>query len=315
LTHESPLSKPFFIVANPEHLFALAAKMQLDVPIEPIASAPHASVVFARALPVLPQSTKVIGTLGHPDIEDAPATIASIATCVELVKTGQASAIVTNPIAKKVLYGAGFAHPGHTEFLGELTKRYFNVEARPVMMLWSPLLAVVPATIHIPLIEVAHRLTRSLIIETGLIVARDLKTKFGINSPRLAFAGLNPHAGEGGDMGREEIEIIAPALAELKAAGLTVTGPHPADTLFHAAARKKYDVVIAMYHDQALIPIKTLAFDSAVNVTLGLPFIRTSPDHGTAFDIAEKFTANPASLIAALQLAAQMQQPPKCPAQ
>jgi 4-hydroxythreonine-4-phosphate dehydrogenase len=170
------------------------------------------------------------------------------------------------------------------------------------MMLWSQELAVVPATIHIPLAEVPKALSRELIVETGRIVARDLKQRFGIAAPRLAFTGVNPHAGEGGDMGREEIDIIKPALAKL-ARDIAVSGPHPADTLFHAEARKHYDTVIAMYHDQALIPIKTLAFDQAVNVTLGLPFVRTSPDHGTAFDIAGKGIARPASLLAALELA------------
>jgi 4-hydroxythreonine-4-phosphate dehydrogenase len=306
-THAQSSSERFFVVANPDHLAALAVDMKLDVPVEPVASAAQASASFARALPVWPQTARVIGELGRPDVADAPATIASIETAVELVKAGQASAVVTNPIAKEVLYRAGFAHAGHTEFLSELARHIFNIDARPVMMLWSPQLAVVPTTIHIPLAQVVQKLNSALIIETAHIVARDLRTRFGVLTPRLAFTGLNPHAGEGGDMGSEEIEIITPALEALKTAGLDVSGPHPADTLFHPAARKTYDVVIAMYHDQALIPIKTIAFDSAVNVTLGLPFIRTSPDHGTAFDIAEKFIANPASLIAALELAGKMQ--------
>ena len=203
-----------------------------------------------------------------------------------MVAEGSASAVVTNPIAKEVLYDAGFRHPGHTEFLGELALRHFGQAVHPVMMLWSPQLAVVPATIHIPLAQVPSRLTRELLVETAQIVVKDMRQRFGIAAPRLVFCGLNPHAGEGGSIGREEIETIAPAIAELRRDGLNVSGPFPADTLFHAAARARYDVVIAMYHDQALIPIKTLAFDSAVNVTLGLPFVRTSPDHGTAFDIA-----------------------------
>jgi 4-hydroxythreonine-4-phosphate dehydrogenase len=174
------------------------------------------------------------------------------------------------------------------------------------MMLWSPDLAVVPATIHIPLANVPAKLTHELLVETGRIVAKDMVQRFGITAPRLAFCGLNPHAGEGGSIGREEIDVIAPALAQLRREGLHVSGPLPADTLFHAGARGRYDAVIAMYHDQALIPIKTIAFDSAVNVTLGLPFVRTSPDHGTAFDIAGQNKANPASLIAALNLAARL---------
>ncbi len=246
----------------------------------------------------------VKGEPGAPDPADAAATIASIETCVALVETGEAAAIVTNPIAKEILYRAGFAHPGHTEFLGALAERRHGGKLHPVMLLWSPELAVVPATIHIALKDVAARLTRELLVRTGLTVAHDFRARFGLAEPRLAFTGLNPHAGEGGAMGREEIEIITPALAELKGAGIAVSGPHPADTLFHAAARKRYDVVIAMYHDQALIPVKTLAFAHAVNTTLGLPFVRTSPDHGTAFDIAGEGKADPTSLIAALRLAA-----------
>jgi 4-hydroxythreonine-4-phosphate dehydrogenase len=174
------------------------------------------------------------------------------------------------------------------------------------MLLWSPTLAVVPATIHVPIASVPRLVTRSLIVETVRIVARDMRGRFGIARPRIAVSGLNPHAGEGGDIGREDIDVIMPALDALRAEGLAVTGPHPADTLFHAAARARYDVVVTMYHDQALIPIKTLAFDTAVNVTLGLPFVRTSPDHGTAFDIAGRGIADPSSLIAALGLAARL---------
>ena len=218
---------------------------------------------------------------------------------------GAARAVVTNPIAKRTLYEAGFRHPGHTEFLGELAKG-FGGAREPVMMIWSEKLAVVPITIHIALSEVPLRLTRELIVRTAQIVDADLRARFGVRVPRLAFAGLNPHAGEGGAMGREEIEILAPAIAELAAAGLDVAGPLPADTMFHARAREKYDVALTMYHDQGLIPAKTLAFDDGVNVTLGLPFIRTSPDHGTAFDIAGKGVANPSSFIAAMRLAARL---------
>lgn len=303
--HDDPEAAPFLIAAEPDFLSALAKELRLEVPVESVEPG-AAEDVFRRALPVVALPYAVAGEAGAPDPEDAAATIASIETCVSLVYSGEAAAIVTNPIAKEVLYRAGFPHPGHTEFLAELALRFFDVTMRPVMLLWSPQLAVVPATIHVPLARVPSLLTPSLLVETGLVVAHDLKQRFGIERPRLAFAGLNPHAGEGGAMGGEESEIIAPALAELARSGVAVSGPHPADTLFHAAARRLYDVAIAMYHDQALIPIKTLAFESAVNVTLGLPFIRTSPDHGTAFDIAGKGIADPSSLIAALKLAGRL---------
>ena len=225
---------------------------------------------------------------------------------VELAARGEASAVVTLPVSKEVLHKVGYPHPGQTEFMGELAGRLFGVAGRPVMLLWSPALAVVPTTIHVPLAGVPRLITQDLIVATARIVATDMTRRFGLAEPRIAVTGLNPHAGEGGDIGREEIEVIAPALERLRAEGLSITGPHPADTLFHAAARARYDVVLTMYHDQALIPIKTLAFDSAVNVTLGLPFVRTSPDHGTAFDIAGKGIADPASLVAALTLAGRL---------
>jgi 4-hydroxythreonine-4-phosphate dehydrogenase len=232
------------------------------------------------------------------------------------VAEGEAAAVVTNPVSKEILHRAGFKHPGQTEFMGELAQRLFGASGSPVMLLWSPTLAVVPATIHVPLASVPGLVTESLILDTVRIVARDFTTRFGIARPRIAVTGLNPHAGEGGDMGREEIDIIAPALARLAGEGYAVSGPHPADTLFHAAARARYDVAVTMYHDQALIPIKTLAFDSAVNVTLGLPFIRTSPDHGTAYDIAGQGVADASSLIAALGLAGRLsgQDRAACPA-
>jgi 4-hydroxythreonine-4-phosphate dehydrogenase len=211
---------------------------------------------------------------------------------------------VTNPIAKSVLYAAGFAHPGHTEFLAALGERHApGRRFHPVMMLAAPELRIVPLTVHIPLAEVPRAISRGLIFETVRTTWDALRRDFAIAQPRIAVTGLNPHAGEGGAIGAEERQVIAPAILELQSEGLTVTGPHPADTLFHAAARRGYDAVIAMYHDQALIPVKTLAFDTAVNVTLGLPFVRTSPDHGTAFDIAGQGRASPESLIAALKLA------------
>jgi len=222
------------------------------------------------------------------------------------VLAGRAAAVVTNPVAKNVLYGSGFAEPGHTEFLAKLAQQATGKPVRPVMMLWSPELAVVPVTIHLPLKEVPGRLTADLIVETGRIVARDLAVKFGVERPRLAIAGLNPHAGEEGALGEEDRTVVTPAVARLAAEGIDVRGPMPADTMFNERARASYDAALCMYHDQALIPIKTLAFDHAVNVTLGLPFIRTSPDHGTAFDIAGSGRANPSSLIAALRLAARL---------
>jgi len=243
---------------------------------------------------------------GQPDRSSAPAAIAAIRRAVADVAAGAAAAIVTNPVAKNVLYRSGFAEPGHTEFLAKLSEEVTGVPVHPVMMLWSPELAVVPVTIHLPLREIVARLTADLVAATGRIVARDLRERFGIARPRLAVAGLNPHAGEEGALGDEDLTVVRPAVERLKAEGIDARGPLPADTLFHQAARASYDAVLAMYHDQALIPIKTLAFDHAVNVTLGLPFVRTSPDHGTAFDIAGTGRADPGSLIAALALAARL---------
>ena len=220
------------------------------------------------------------------------------------MRTGRASAVVTNPIAKSALYKAGFEFPGHTEYLAALAERFAPGPHRAVMMLAGPDLRTVPVTIHIPLAEVPKRLTTELIVATGRIVARDLARRFGIAAPRIAVCGLNPHAGEDGAIGREDIEVVPPAVAALRAEGIDAFGPLPADTLFHAAARARFDAALGMYHDQALIPIKTLAFDEGVNVTLGLPFVRTSPDHGTAFEIAGTGRARPDSLVAALRLAA-----------
>jgi 4-hydroxythreonine-4-phosphate dehydrogenase len=296
---------PFFVLADPTHLARVAQALSIDVAIE--AAPPARAVeVFARALPVVPLGVTARGPFGQSDAADAAATILSIERAVDSVVKGEARAVVTNPIAKSVLYAAGFAHPGHTEFLAELARRHFGRDFRSVMMLWAEELAVVPITIHIPLAEAPKRLTRELIVETGEIVARDLRARFGVAHPRLAFAGLNPHAGEDGALGREEIETIAPAIEMLRAMGIDAHGPFPADTMFHAAARKGYDVALCPTHDQALIPIKTLAFDRGVNVTLGLPFVRTSPDHGTAFDIAGKGVADATSLIEAIKLAARM---------
>jgi 4-hydroxythreonine-4-phosphate dehydrogenase len=298
------IDAPFFLIADPVALRELARRLALAVPLV-VAEPSRAPEIFDQALPVAPLEAPAAAIPGKPDSAFARATIESIERAVGYVRTGEASAIVTNPIAKHVLYDAGFAFPGHTEFLGALAQQWGG-RAQPVMMLWSRELSVVPVTIHIPLADAPHALTRELIVSTARIVAADLRDRFGIARPRLAFAGLNPHAGESGAMGREEIETIGPAIAQLRAEGLDATGPHPADTMFHAAARARYDVALTMYHDQGLIPIKTLAFDTGVNVTLGLPFIRTSPDHGTAFDIAGKGLANPVSLIEAARLAARL---------
>jgi 4-hydroxythreonine-4-phosphate dehydrogenase len=295
------LTAPFFALADPKALVAMARRLGLDVPIAEVAPA-EAAAAFPRALPVVALNAPGDARPGEPDAAFAAATIESIERAVGYVRAGEASAVVTNPIAKATLYAAGFKFPGHTEYLGALAERW-GAPAQPVMMIWSPLLAVVPVTIHVALSEVPRLLTRELVVSTARIVARDMASRFGLARPRLALAGLNPHAGESGAMGREEIETIAPAVAELSAEGLDIVGPLPADTMFHAAARARYDVALTMYHDQGLIPAKTLAFDTGVNVTLGLPFVRTSPDHGTAFDIAGKGLASPRSLIEALRLA------------
>ena len=264
-----------------------------------------ANDAFAHALPVVATGQAASAPPGHPDDSSAGAALASIRQAVKDVMDGRASAVVTNPIAKNVLYRAGFRHPGHTEYLAELAQAK-NSTPQPVMMLWSPTLAVVPVTIHVSLREALAQLSSELIAATARIVVAGLKSYFGIAHPRLVVSGLNPHAGEDGSLGSEDKTIVAPAVDLLRREGLDVRGPLPADTMFHDAARQSYDCAICMYHDQALIPIKTLAFDDAVNVTLGLPFIRTSPDHGTAFDIAGTDKPNPSSLIAALRLAARM---------
>jgi 4-hydroxythreonine-4-phosphate dehydrogenase len=239
---------------------------------------------------------------GAPDTANAPAIIASIERAVRLAQSGEVAGVVTNPIAKSVLQESGFAHPGHTEFLAALT----GAVGREVMMLASPLLRVVPVTIHVSLRTALDQLSTDAIIGVGRITHQALKSDFGIARPRLAMAGLNPHAGESGRMGREEITLIQPAIDALREEDIFVTGPHPPDALFTETARQFYDVAICMYHDQALIPLKTLDVFGGVNVTLGLPIVRTSPDHGTAFDIAGLGRANAASLVAALQLASQI---------
>jgi 4-hydroxythreonine-4-phosphate dehydrogenase len=296
---------PFYIVGEPDFLSARACMLGLDIPLA-MADPQAACDIFERALPVVALGQRISAAPGKPDASSAPTAIGAIRRAAQDVAAGHASAIVTNPIAKSVLYAAGFRDPGHTEYLARLTREITGHAPHPVMMLWCDELAVVPVTIHIPIKDVPNKLTQELIVETGRVVAHDLVARFGIARPRLALAGLNPHAGEHGTLGDEDIRIIAPAIETLRTGGIDARGPLSADTLFHAAARATYDVALCMYHDQALIPIKTLAFDHGVNVTLGLPFIRTSPDHGTAFDIAGTGTANPQSLAAALRLAARL---------
>jgi len=296
---------PFYIIAEPHFLGRRANRLGLRIPIER-ASAANAAAIFRSALPVAALGPPITAEPGKPDSSSAPAAIAAIRRGVTDVMSGSAAAIVTNPVAKNVLYNSGFAEPGHTEFLARLVQETTGKVLRPVMMLWSPELAVVPVTIHLPLREIFKQLSVELIVETGRIVARDLHRRFGLARPRLAIAGLNPHAGEAGMLGEEDRAIVAPAVAALVSEGIDAKGPLPADSMFHEAARASYDAALCMYHDQALIPIKTLAFDHAVNVTLGLPFVRTSPDHGTAFDIAGTGAGDPTSLIAALRLAARL---------
>jgi 4-hydroxythreonine-4-phosphate dehydrogenase len=296
---------PFYLLADPGFVARRAERIAPDVTIA-VVEPQAAGAAFETALPVVDIGVTVSAEPGHPDRSSAPAALTAIRRAVADVYRGVASAIVTNPIAKNVLYRSGFAEPGHTEYLGKLVEEATGVAVRPVMMLWSPELAVVPVTIHLALKDVVARLTTDLIVETGRIVARDLRDRFDIARPRLAIAGLNPHAGEDGALGDEDQSVVRPAVERLRSEGINARGPLPADSLFHEAARASYDVALAMYHDQALIPIKTLAFDHAVNVTLGLPFVRTSPDHGTAFDIAGTGRADPASLIAALRLAARL---------
>lgn len=296
---------PFYLIGDARHTAQRAARLGLHIQIAAV-TPEEASSVFKTALPVVDCGVAVTAQPGEPDDSSAPAAIAAIKRAVADVFAGRASGIVTNPIAKNVLYRAGFAEPGHTEYLARLATEKTGKAVHPVMMLWAPELAVIPVTIHLPLTQVPKMLTTQLIVETGRIAARDLRERFGIDRPRLAIAGLNPHAGEDGTIGTEDRDIVAPAVRALQSEGIDARGPLSADTMFHAAARATYDVALCMYHDQALIPIKTLAFDHGVNVTLGLPFVRTSPDHGTAFDIAGSGKADPSSLIAALRLATRL---------
>ncbi|MBX4951546.1 4-hydroxythreonine-4-phosphate dehydrogenase PdxA [Rhizobium binae] len=297
---------PFFLIGDPDVLALRARQLNLAVPIREIDKADAAIGMFADALPVTSVPAGIEVVAGEPHAATAKGTIAAIEKAVSLVIGGEALAVVTNPIAKAVLYEAGFRFPGHTEFLADLAARATGGSVTPVMMLSGPKLRAIPVTIHIPLRDVPQALTEKLVMETCRIAHDDLRQRFGIDAPRLAVAGLNPHAGETGTIGREDEDIIRPAIERLRDEGIDAIGPLPADTMFHDEARARYDVAICMYHDQALIPAKALGFDDSVNVTLGLPFVRTSPDHGTAFGIAGKGLAREHSLVAALKLAAQL---------
>ena len=292
---------PFVALDDPDRLAAIAASLGLAVPIRPVNSLAQGAETFSDALPVLPIRLAAPAIPGRPDPANAAAVIASIEQATKLTLSGEAAAVVTNPIHKSTLYGSGFAHPGHTEFLAALTGA-----SLPVMMLASPGLRVVPITVHASLRRMLDMITTDRIVAVTRVTIAALQTHWGIARPRVAIAGLNPHAGEDGTMGEEEITIIAPAIAQLRAEGHNVTGPWAADSMFTPEMRAQYDVAMGMYHDQALIPLKTLDMHHGVNTTLGLPIIRTSPDHGTAFNIAGTGQANPTSLIAALDLAREL---------
>jgi 4-hydroxythreonine-4-phosphate dehydrogenase len=295
------ISRPFFALDDPQRLAAIAASLGLAVPIEEINGPDRALAVFPSALPVLPIRLRCTSRAGHPDPTNAPATLEAIERGARLALAGEIAGLITNPVQKKTLQDAGFRHPGHTEYLAELAG---GVDV--AMMLACPELRVVPVTIHLSLADALRALDVDKIVRAGRLTAKGLHDLFGIARPRLAVAGLNPHAGEQGAMGDEEIRIIAPAVEVLRGDGIAVSGPAPADTLFHSAARLAYDAAICMYHDQALIPIKTVDFAGGVNVTIGLPFVRTSPDHGTALDIAGTGRADPTSLLAAIAMADDM---------
>jgi 4-hydroxythreonine-4-phosphate dehydrogenase len=297
---------PFFVIGDAALLTRRAMELGIAVSTNALERGDIPSP-FTTALPVISLGAAMLGVAGKPAIGDAPYIMEAIQIAIDMIYQGEASGLVTCPIAKNALYAAGFEYPGHTEYLATLADQHNHRQThKPVMMIASDLLRTVPVTIHIPLESVPGALTTALIVQTGQIVARDLTKWFGITNPRLAISGLNPHAGENGAMGGQEIEIIMPAIKILQAENINATGPWPADTMFHESARQRYDAAICMYHDQALIPAKTLAFDKGVNVTLGLPFIRTSPDHGTAFDIAGSGEAKPDSFIAALHMASAM---------
>jgi 4-hydroxythreonine-4-phosphate dehydrogenase len=287
---------PFFAVGDPRAIEAV-----WDGPVVRIGDPAAATDAFADALPVLTLSDAGTIQPGQPDVEGARCALDSLELATGLARSGAAGALVTGPVSKAQLYAIGFTHPGQTEFVAE---RCGIARENAVMMLAGPTLRVVPVTTHIPFAAVRDALSIELIVAKARATARGLTRNFGIESPRLAFAGLNPHAGEGGAIGREEIELVEPAIAQLRAEGIDAVGPLAADTMFHARARATYDAAICLYHDQALVPLKTLHFDEGVNMTLGLPIVRTSPDHGTAFGIAGQDQAEPGAMIAAIRMAA-----------
>ncbi|MCL6740101.1 4-hydroxythreonine-4-phosphate dehydrogenase PdxA [Sphingomonas sp. RB56-2] len=288
---------PFVAIGDPRSLAAV-----WDGPIATIDDPREADAAFDVGLPILPIASVAADIPGHPSVAGAHCSLDALELAVGLARSGSASAVVTGPVSKHQLYAIGFTHPGQTEFVAE---RCGVSPTNVAMMLAGPTLRTVPVTTHIPLAEVIGALSPALIEARGRAALRGLQRSFGIADPRLAVAGINPHAGEGGSLGREEIELIMPAIEALRAEGWRVTGPHPADTMFHAAARANYDVALCMYHDQALIPLKALHFEEGVNITLGLPIVRTAPDHGTAFDIAGQDQADPRAMAAAIRLAAE----------
>ncbi len=294
---------PFFFIANSAHLDTRAALLKLPVPLARLGDPSETGRLFASALPVLDLGVPVETRPGVPHPDNAPAVIEAVNRAVALVRKGQARALVTNPIHKKTLLRAGFAHAGHTGYLEHLA-RAWDPSATAVMMLTIPGLRVVPVTGHLALREACATLSTEAIVTTGKVVHGALIRDFGIARPRLAVAALNPHAGEEGELGEEERTVIAPGVEALRASGIDAAGPFAADTLFSEPHRRRYDAALCMYHDQALLPLKTLDFARGVNITLGLPFVRTSPDHGTAFDLAARGEADPQSLIQALKSAA-----------
>ena len=286
---------PFVAIGDPRSIGAV-----WDGPIEIITDPREADAAFDVGLPLIQLMSAEADTPGHPSVAGAHCSLDALELAVGLARSGSAAAVVTGPVAKEQLYAIGFAHPGQTEFVAE---RCGVASANVAMMLAGPTLRTIPVTTHLALADVPQALSAGLIESRGRAVLRGLQRNFGIADPRLAIAGLNPHSGEGGSLGREEIEIIQPAIAALAAEGWRVTGPPPADTMFHTAARANYDAALCMYHDQALIPVKALHFEDAVNVTLGLPIVRTAPDHGTAFDIAGQDRADPRPMAAAIRMA------------
>ncbi len=290
---------PFYCIGCAQTFRNIAAKLEISAQVQTIEDPRETNTLFADRLPVLDLPLTRPPLPGTPQEEHVKTVTECIKRAVADALDGRADGLITNPIQKQTLWSAGFEHPGHTEFIGTLCA----AETKPIMMLMIAELKVVPVTVHIAMGDVMERLSSDAIIEASRTTAHALQTDFGIDRPRLAVAALNPHAGEGGQLGEEEITIIRPALEKLRESGVDISGPHPADTLFHAAARSRYDAAICMYHDQALIPLKTLDFERGVNITLGLPIVRTSPDHGTALDIAGQGVASPESLIAALNTA------------